>query len=329
GPVDDEIVFECVGQVTNFAATPSAPLGTSKQYGYLTTVRGIDNVFSGSPHNETTAVLTFFNSFDMQATYAFTRRYSVSVTAPIVHGSVSSFRDHENDGIHRHTMTAAGVGDLRVVGNVWLFDPKQHHEGNISLSLGIKTPSGNSDARDTAYRPTGPAVIPVDIAIQPGDSGWGTVLEGVAFRKVSSRMYGYAAGFYLFNPREKNTRAVTTVPVYGQYRPLSVPDQYLRRVGLNYAVAPRKGLSVSLGGRVDGIPVRDVFGGSDGFRRPGMAVYLEPGVTLLHKANTFSVFVPVATYRNRERNTYDYEFGGHGPGAFANFVVIASVTRRF
>src|SRR5262249_14265739 len=59
--VDDEIVFELVGQVTNFAPTPSAPLGTSNQNGYLTTVRGIDNVFSGSPHNETTAVLTFFN----------------------------------------------------------------------------------------------------------------------------------------------------------------------------------------------------------------------------------------------------------------------------
>jgi hypothetical protein len=57
--VDDEIVFEFMGQVTN-SPTPT-PLGSSKQYGYLTTVRGIDDVFSGSPHNETTAELTFFN----------------------------------------------------------------------------------------------------------------------------------------------------------------------------------------------------------------------------------------------------------------------------
>jgi hypothetical protein len=56
-----EIVFEFVGQVTNFAATPSAPLGTSNQYGYLTVVRGIDSVFNGSPHSENTAMLTFFN----------------------------------------------------------------------------------------------------------------------------------------------------------------------------------------------------------------------------------------------------------------------------
>ncbi len=58
---DDQTVFELVGQVTNFPATPSAPLGTSNQYGYLTALRGIDNVFSGSPQNETTALFTFFN----------------------------------------------------------------------------------------------------------------------------------------------------------------------------------------------------------------------------------------------------------------------------
>ena len=56
-----KIAFEFAGQVTNFAPTPAAPLGSSNQYGYLTVVRGIDNLFSGSPHNEATAVLTFFN----------------------------------------------------------------------------------------------------------------------------------------------------------------------------------------------------------------------------------------------------------------------------
>src|SRR5574337_588014 len=56
---DDQIVFELVGHVTN-SATP-APLGSSNQYGYLTAVRGIDNAFSGSPQNETTALFTFFN----------------------------------------------------------------------------------------------------------------------------------------------------------------------------------------------------------------------------------------------------------------------------
>jgi len=67
--VHDELVFEFVGEVTNFAPTPSTPLGSSNQYGYLTVVRGIDNVFSGSQHNETTAVLTFFNEVTTTETF--------------------------------------------------------------------------------------------------------------------------------------------------------------------------------------------------------------------------------------------------------------------
>ena len=54
--VQGQIAFEFVGQVTNFAPSPTAPLGSSNQYGYLTIVQGIDGVFSGSPHNETTTL---------------------------------------------------------------------------------------------------------------------------------------------------------------------------------------------------------------------------------------------------------------------------------
>ncbi len=59
--IQGKIAFEFVGQATNFPPAPSAPLGSAHQYGFLTMVRGIDNVFTGSPHNETTAVFTFFN----------------------------------------------------------------------------------------------------------------------------------------------------------------------------------------------------------------------------------------------------------------------------
>jgi hypothetical protein len=58
---DDELVLEFVGEVTNFAPSASAPLGSSIQYGYISAARGIDNVFSASLRNETTALLTFYN----------------------------------------------------------------------------------------------------------------------------------------------------------------------------------------------------------------------------------------------------------------------------
>lgn len=267
------------------------------------------------------------HSLDLQATYALTSASSLSLTVPVVRGGVSSFRDHENDGIHRHTMRSAGLGDARLTWNRWLLDPSRHAGGNVSLSAGIKMPTGESRAIDTAFRPDGAVDVPVDIAIQPGDGGWGVILEGVAFRRMAPRLHAYASGFYLFNPRETNA-AVTTVPVYGRYRNLSVPDQYFARAGLNYALAPRAGISASFGARADGVPARDAIGGSDGFRRPGLSVYAEPGLAVARRGLTFSLQTPVAIYRNRQKNVYDHEFGGHGPGAFAKYLVIASVSRR-
>jgi hypothetical protein len=53
-PAGDD-AFELVGQVLNVPLTPN-----SKQYGYLSFVNGVDDVFSGGPQNETTALFTFF-----------------------------------------------------------------------------------------------------------------------------------------------------------------------------------------------------------------------------------------------------------------------------
>ena len=63
------------------------------------------------------------HSFDLQITHAFTPRFSATLTMPFIHASGSSFREHENDGIHRHTMSAGGLGDVRLVGNAWVLDP--------------------------------------------------------------------------------------------------------------------------------------------------------------------------------------------------------------
>ena len=58
---EDQVVLEWVGQVTNFPATPDAPLGTSEQYGYFTDIRGIASPFGAGAQNETTARFMFFN----------------------------------------------------------------------------------------------------------------------------------------------------------------------------------------------------------------------------------------------------------------------------
>ena len=97
------------------------------------------------------------------------------------------------------------------------------------------------------------------------------------------------------------------------------------------------GLSLSLGGRIDGVPVRDLLGGSDtSFRRPGYAVYVEPtvAVTMMRvpfalRGHTFSLSVPVAVDQNRQASTLDMVSARHGGGDFARFLVFLGYTRRF
>ena len=49
---EEQVMYEMIGQFNN-----SGP--ASQQYGYLSSVTGLDNVFSGTPKDETTAMFTF------------------------------------------------------------------------------------------------------------------------------------------------------------------------------------------------------------------------------------------------------------------------------
>lgn len=265
------------------------------------------------------------HSIDVQATYAFSSRYSATLTIPFVRGELSSLFEHNGT---RHATSARGLGDIRLIGTVWLLDSDKHMDGNLSLGVGVKAPTGNYKATDTFYKSTGLESRSVHSAIQPGDGGWGINLELAGYRKIIERLLGYVSGFYLINPREENG-VLTSVPFYGEYRINSVPDQYMGRAGLSYAIWPEQGLALSVGVRVDGVPSRDLVGGNEGFRLPGLAVYCEPGVSWTRGESTFNLYTPIMAYANRTKNIYDDRYGGHGAGAFADYLLIASLTRRF
>jgi hypothetical protein len=300
----------------------------SLTYRYLSTRKGYigDEVWANS---DAIVARTWVHSFDLTATYAFSSRYSISLTLPFTHAVRSSVLDHDGT---RHTTRARGLGDVRVVAHAWLLHPSEERSGNVSIGIGVQAPTGDEKATDVFYKPTGPEIRPVDQAIQPGDGGWGIQLELLAYQKIIDRLYGYVSGAYLINPREQND-SYTTAPYppgpNGALRQLSVPDQYVGRAGLSYDVWPSKGLSLSLGGRIDGVPTRDLVGGSEGFRRPGFAISIEPGVSWNHRRNTFSVYTPVMLAANRQKNVYDDRYGTHGPAAFADFLIIASASHEF
>jgi hypothetical protein len=266
-------------------------------------------------------------SFDLQLTHALTRRLTMTLSIPYSDSHASdtgSSYDHA-----RHAVRVRGVGDLRMVANMWLFDSNPNRNGNLSFGVGVKAPTGKSAATGLFFKqPTGPEVRPVDSSLQPGDGGWGVVFETSGYRRLTGQIFGYANGYYLINPRETNS-AYTTAPILGAVRPQSVSDQYQARAGLSTVIWPVPGLTVSFGGRINGMPSRDLVGGSEGYRRPGFVIYLEPGLSWSHGKNSFSLFVPSRLDANRIRNVYEKRAGVDGGGAFARRLWVASYAHAY
>jgi hypothetical protein len=90
-------------------------------------------------------------------------------------------------------------------------------------------------------------------------------------------------------------------------------------------VWPSQGLALSLGGRIEGVPPEDAIGDSEGRRRPGYAISIEPGISWTYKRTSLNVTAPVAIERNRQNN---YQ-GRSGDAAFADFMILSSITYRF
>jgi hypothetical protein len=80
---------------------------------------------------------------------------------------------------------------------------------------------------------------------------------------------------------------------------------------------------------MEGVPVRDAFGKSNGFRRPGYAISGDPGFLYAFRDNIFSCNVAWAIERNRRASVPDITRGAHGDAAFADYVLSIGFSRRF
>ncbi|MBI1176932.1 hypothetical protein GC207_05780 [bacterium] len=263
-----------------------------------------------------TQVENFSNFIDLTTTYAVTKRVWLNLTLPFVSHERSSLYEH--DRTNRFSTYSGGLADVRLTSTIWMLNPEEHHKGNFSLGAGVKVPTGDYTATDVFHRPGGPQIRYVDSSIQPGDGGWGAILEAQGFLMLTESLSGYANGFYLINPREM-------VDETG----FSVPDGYMARAGLSYAVWPAQGLALSLGGRIEGVPPTDLFGGDLGFRRPGYTVGVEPGISWTHGRYYAELTTPVAVYRNRQQSYPESLVGRHGDAAFADFSINFALAVRF
>lgn len=227
----------------------------------------------------------------------------------------------------KHSQSVKGIGDISVLGEAWLLSPKTHQGGNVSFGLGIKAPTGRNDAASYIYTATAAVPYPADQTVQPGDGGWGILLQSQAFRQVTERVYGYAFGSYTVNPKARGDVQFrpSTPGVYW-----SVPDTYSARAGAAFSILPDQGLTMSLGGRMDGIPLRDLIGGGDDstIKRTSRVIFVDPGLSLTRGKDNFTVSVPWRVRVNRFQSLYERRTNGLNAGGFAKYLIFASYARR-
>lgn len=262
------------------------------------------------------------HTVDFSLNYWMNEEWRFSAAVPYVDARRSSLYEH--DRVNRHTMRASGIGDLRLMAyKENLFAGEDSVERGVTIGFGVKLPTGDKDAKDIAYRPDGPELRNVDQSIQLGDGGVGAIVELQAFSSVlDDRTFAFFNASYLINPRDTN--GVDTHRSRPAEAVMSVPDTYQARLGLTRVLGAKRSTSIDASLRVEGVPADDLIGDSNGFRRPGYAVYFEPAINYQRGPHRWNLSVPVAVERNRTRSKPDRLTGRHGDAAFADYLVMSS-----
>jgi hypothetical protein len=299
-------------------------IGFRHQFSYQHFVGSAYQEYRAQEH---TQVMNKINLPDFNLTYQATARWSFSGDVPILFAT----RHEESSPIE---YAASGIGDTIITAQSWIWSPQKAHRGNLATSLGALLPTGNDDVKNTVLNGTTLETVPVDYFIQPGQDGWGIVGQFQAFHLAGKKGVFYSDGSYIAYP-DGGPNGVDSEHGYpasigpeNEYN--SISDEYLAEAGYAYPVEWIRGLVLTFGPRDEGVPVRNIFGSSEGFRRPGYAVSLEPGFVYSRGKNMYTVEVGKAIYRTRERNVPEIAAGiPGGDAAFADYVWLASFSHFF
>ena len=151
------------------AGTWTAAVSHRWQYSDKHYVGDVEQVYR---EKEGSQVINDINVVDLSVGYAVTKRIGLTLGVPFQFATRSqTIRDGQTDPvtkklinpsafpapdgrvngavIDRFTTQADGLGDIKLLGTYWLFDPEKHKDQNISLGLGVLFPTGEKDAKDT------------------------------------------------------------------------------------------------------------------------------------------------------------------------------------
>jgi hypothetical protein len=268
-------------------------------------------------------VMNKINLLDYSLSYTISKRWSASADIPLL---LASRRSNNSP----FTTTAQGIGDAVVTAQAWIFDPGKSRRGNIQLGGGLMIPTGKDNLTNSVDRFDGKGAQStlLDYSIQPGGGGWGAVLRWQSFLSLGRDSLVYFNGSYTATPQNTNN-VLRSTNLSSPTAYVSISDQYLLEAGVMRSIKRVPGLALSLGPRMEGVPAHDLFGENLGFRRPGFAISLQPGIVYSRNRSILSISVGKAIYRDRVRSVPDIMTGGHGDAAFADYVWLANYTVRF
>ena len=274
------------------------------------------------------------NIFDLIVTRGVNSRSNFSIDVPILDSGWSVPRPLgsavEAPG-PRSQQNARGLGDVSLLWKTWLKNPEAHGStGNVVLGVGVKLPTGKANVTNVLPDNSGGNFQPrvVDQSIQPGDGSWGVPTSLEAYKKLGKATLFFTTN-YLISPRDTNGVPSGFAPTTPSpsINVFSVPDQYLYRLGVSGDVAQVPGLSASLSWRKEGVPAKDLIGGSHGFRRPGYSTSVEPSLSYSKNGTSYNLAVPVTLTRNRVPLVSDGT-AVSGDASFARSQFILNISRR-
>jgi hypothetical protein len=275
---------------------------------------------------ERTYVVNRQNSMTATLAYQWTPRISVNVGVPFIEASWGIPSPRSGGPAARANENARGLGDITTLARLSLFNPMTTDRSwNLQIGGGVKLPTGNNKATDVFPDNNGNNNLEryVDISVHPGDGGWGAIVDLQGY-KAMGRFTAFGSSTWLANPR--NTGTASRGNLVTNATPTNVntvSDQFVFRAGTTFAITPQ--IAASIAWRMEGVPRYDLFGRSDGFRRPGVEMYWEPGITLNTGRHAVSFNFPVGYYFNRFRNPYT---GNPGDSTFPEYVSIATYSMR-
>jgi hypothetical protein len=275
---------------------------------------------------EKTYVVNRQNSMTATIGYQMTPRLSLIAGVPYIEASWGIPSPRSGGPAARANENARGIGDITTLARVAIFNPlTSTRSWNLLVGGGVKLPTGNNESIDRFPDGNGlnNADRYVDISVNPGDGGWGFIIDLQGYKSMG-RFTTFGSSTWLANPRDTGAPSrgnLVTNPTPSNYN--TVSDQFVFRAGTTITLTHY--IAASIAWRMEGVPRYDMFGASHGFRRPGVEMYWEPGITINSGRHAVSLNVPVGYYYNRFRNPYT---GNPGDSTFPEYVTIATYSMR-